>query len=265
MSFVGDIVGGGVGGTRFQAGIAGKAANLNLTAASEPVNSPAEMMDNLENELKDLKGFIAELKADRAATKEKERRESWTKYVSLTVVIIAVVGSIAAQWSGKYAGKVQLSQAKASDAWNLYQARSVKGHLLEVTTNLVARMGNASDADVQKMVKSYAKDVAKYDEGKVESQNIAKAYEEDRDAAEALGKKLGPSIPLFAISIAMASMCLLTKKKPLWLVAILAAAIATVMMVSARLAETPPKGPRLEQASAAAKVSPLQEKHVGEN
>ena len=27
-------------------------------------------------------------------------RESWTKYVSLTVVIIAVVGSIAAQWSG---------------------------------------------------------------------------------------------------------------------------------------------------------------------
>ena len=47
-------------------------------------------MDNLENELKNLKGFIAELKADRAATKEKEKRESWTKYVSLTVVIIAV-------------------------------------------------------------------------------------------------------------------------------------------------------------------------------
>jgi hypothetical protein len=237
----------------------GETAILILTAAGNSLNSPAEMMDNLENELKELKGFIADLKADRAATKEKEKRESWTKYVSLTVVIIAVMGSIAAQWSGKYSGRVQMSQARASDAWNLYQARSVKGHLLEVTTNLAARMGNASDPEVQLILKSYAKDVAKYDEGKVESQNIARAYEEDRDDAEALGRKLGPSIPLFAVSIAMASMCLLTKKKPLWLLAILAAAIATVMTVSARLAETPPKGPRLEQASAA-KAAPPQEK-----
>jgi hypothetical protein len=149
-------------------------------------------MDNLQDELKELKGFIAELKADRAAAKEKEKRESWIKYVSLTVVIIAVVGSIAAQWSGKYSGRVQMSQAKASDAWNLYQARSVKGHLLEVTTNVLAKMGGANNAEVQKMIKGYAKDVAKYDNGKDESQKIAKAYEEDRDASEALGKKLGP-------------------------------------------------------------------------
>jgi hypothetical protein len=219
-------------------------------------------MDNLQDELKDLKGFIAELKADRAATKEKEKRESWTKYVSLTVVIIAVVGSLAAQWSGKYGSRVQLSQAMASDAWNLYQARSVKGHLLEVTTNALAKMGNASDPEVQKMLKAYAKDVAKYDDGKEESQKIARAYEEDRDAAQALGAKLGPSLPLFSVSIAMASMCLLTKKKPLWLIAMLTAAIATGMMISARLAETPPKGPRLEQASLAAKAPPAQEKPV---
>src|SRR5208283_3107142 len=133
-----------------------------LTAATGPVNLPAEIMDNLQDELKDLKGFIAELKADRAATKEKEKRESWTKYVSLTVVIIAVVGTIAAQWSGRYGGRVQLSQAKVSDYWELYQARSVKGHLLEVTTNMLARMGNAGDPEIQKMLRAYGKDVAKY-------------------------------------------------------------------------------------------------------
>src|ERR1700691_1257611 len=105
-------------------------------------------MDNLHDELKELKGFIAELKADRAATKEKEKREGWTKYVSLTVVIMAVLASIAAQWAGRYSGRVTISQAKATDAWNLYQARSVKGHLLEVTTNLVAKVGQASDPEV---------------------------------------------------------------------------------------------------------------------
>jgi nitrate reductase NapE component len=222
-------------------------------------------MDNLENELKDLKGFIAELKADRAATKEKEKRESWIKYVSLTVVVIAVLGSIASGWSGKYGSRVQLSQAKASDSWNLYQARSVKGHLLEVTTNTLANAANAGDPAVQKMLKDYAKDVAKYNAGKEESQRIARAYEEDRDAAEALGKKLGPSIPLFSVSIAMASMCLLTKKKPLWLVAILMAAIATVMMLSARVAQTPPKGPQAEQAALAQKAPPPEQKQAGTN
>src|SRR5271157_3099677 len=125
-------------------------------------------MDNLENELKDLKGFIAELKADRAQTKENEKRQAWTKYVSLTVVIIAVVGSVAAQWSGAYGSRVQMSQALASDYWNLYQARSVKGHLLEVTTNVLAKMGNAGDPEVQKMLSAYAKEVTKYDDGKEE-------------------------------------------------------------------------------------------------
>jgi hypothetical protein len=222
-------------------------------------------MDNLENELKDLKGFIAELKADRAATKEKEKRESWIKYVSLTVVVIAVVGSIAAEWAGAYGSRVQLSQAKASDSWNLYQARSVKGHLLEVTTNMLAKTANAGEPAIQKMLKDYGKDVAKYNSGKEESQRIARAYEEDRDAAEALGKKLGPSLPLFSVSIAMASMCLLTKKKPLWLVAMLLAAIATGMMLSARFSEAPPKGPQAEQASLTQKAPAPVEKHDGAN
>jgi len=36
-------------------------------------------MNELHNEIKELKEFIAELKADRAATKDRERREAWTK------------------------------------------------------------------------------------------------------------------------------------------------------------------------------------------
>ena len=185
--------------------------------------------------------------------------------LAVTVVIIAVVGSVAAQWSGAYGSRVQMSQALASDYWNLYQARSVKGHLLEVTTNVLAKAGNSSDPEIQKMLKEYGKEVARYDQGKEESQKIAKAYEEDRDAAAALGKKLGPSLPLFSVSIAMASMCLLTKKKPLWLVAILAAAFATVIMVSTRLAEAPPKGPEAVKAYLPARPSSPQEKHAGTN
>ncbi len=120
---------------------------------------------------------------------------------------------------------------------------------------MLAKMGNASDPEVQKMLKDYAKAAAKYDAGKEESQRMARAYEANRDAAGALGTKLGPTLPLFSVSIAMASVCLLTKKKPLWLVAIVAAAIATVMMVSARLDEAPLKGPQAVPAPLAPKTS----------
>ena len=82
-----------------QTGIGGKLETFILTAAPKPLNSRAKLW-TISKTTERSQRFIAELKADRAATKEKEKSESWTKYVSLTVVIIAVVGSIAAQWSG---------------------------------------------------------------------------------------------------------------------------------------------------------------------
>ncbi|HWH71395.1 MAG TPA: hypothetical protein VNT26_18615, partial [Candidatus Sulfotelmatobacter sp.] len=60
----------------------------------------------LDQELSELKGFIADLKTDRAAQKEKEQRESWTKYTSMSLVFIAVLAAIATQWAGKYSSRV---------------------------------------------------------------------------------------------------------------------------------------------------------------
>ena len=96
-------------------------------------------MNDLQKEMNELKEFIADLKADRAASKDKEKREVWTKYVSLTVVIIAVFAAIASQWSGKYGSRVlaklndaTFNQTKASDQWAYYQAKSIKQNLYEI-------------------------------------------------------------------------------------------------------------------------------------
>jgi len=60
----------------------------------------------LDQELAELKGFIADLKADRAAQKEKERREGWSKYPAISLVFIAVLAAVANQWAGKYSSRV---------------------------------------------------------------------------------------------------------------------------------------------------------------
>ena len=203
-------------------------------------------MDTLDKELNDLKGFIAELKADRAAQKEKEKREAWTKYTSMSLVFIAVLAAIATQWAGKYSGRtlVQLNnatflQAAASDKWGEFQANSIKRNLYQTIHDSMPKEPVADGADTAKREESYKTRVKKYDDGQQTSGNEAKENEKKRDEAQAIaaesskrGGAMGNAVAIFQISIAMGSICLVAKKKWLWYVSLLLAVAGTVQMVS---------------------------------
>jgi uncharacterized membrane protein YoaK (UPF0700 family) len=190
-------------------------------------------MNDLDREISELKQFIIDLKADRAATKEKEQRESWTKYVSLTVVIIAVFAAVATQWGGKYGSRTQMSQAQASDQWSFYQAKSIKQHLVETTLTQMKRGGNTNDAELARTIKKLNDDLVRYDKEKAEIKAKAEGLEKVRDDASKRSGTLGQAISFFTVAIASASICLVTKKKPLWFVAIILSLFAIVQMVLA--------------------------------
>ena len=190
-------------------------------------------MNELQQEIAELKQFIVDLKADRAAAKQKEKSEAWTKYVLLTVVIIAVVAAIAAQWSGKYGGRVQISQAKASDQWAFYQSKSIKQHLFEISRTQLARSVSANDAEIAREQKKFDDAVARYNTEKSEIKAKAEALEKERDDAGLRGGKMGLAVSIFSVAIAMASICTVTKKKPLWFIAIGLAGFAAYEMVLA--------------------------------
>jgi hypothetical protein len=195
-------------------------------------------MNELQSELNELKQFIADLKDDRAAAKEKERREGWTKYVSLTVVVVAVFAAIATQWAGKYSGRVLVSlnsatynQAQASDQWAFYQAKSIKQNLYELSRGQMAKAPEGPEA--AKQAEEFEKKIAKYEKEKGEILAAAKGFEKERDlarqaATEATekGGGMGLAVSLFSVAIAMASICLVTKKKPLWFFSGLLALVA---------------------------------------
>ncbi len=188
-------------------------------------------MDDLKQELNELKQFIGDLKADRAATKEKEKREAWTKYVSLSLVVIAVLASVASQWGGKYGGRVQMNQAQASDDWNGYQAESIKKHIYDISRKQVA--GNPNDPAALKRQEEFEAKMADYGQRQTNWANQAHACEAIRDAASKKGGYMGTSISFFSISIAVASTCLVTKKKPLWFLSLILAAAAVAEMIYA--------------------------------
>jgi hypothetical protein len=202
-------------------------------------------MDTLAQELNELKAFITDLKADRAAQKEKEKRESWTKYVSMSIVFIAVLAAIATQYAGKYSSKTLVAlndatfnQALASDQWSYYQANSIKQNLYETIHDLPLKDMTAGAGETAKREEAYNAKLKKYSAAKDDSKKQAEDRQADRDKARATatnsslhGSGMGLAVSIFQLSIAMASICLVTKKKWLWYVSILLALAATGQMI----------------------------------
>jgi hypothetical protein len=154
----------------------------------------------------DIRELIRSIHEDRQAAKAKERRDGWTRYVSLMVVALAVATAIGSLKAGSFGGRVMLTQAQASDTWAFYQAKSIKQRVSEMEAR------TATGAEAAKA----AADVERYRSEEKDLEAKAEALEARRDEAARHGPPLGFAIASLQISIALASVCLITKRKALW-------------------------------------------------
>jgi hypothetical protein len=192
-------------------------------------------------DLDDLKQLVAELRADHVAQKEKEKRDGWTKYVSLTMVCIAVLAAVATLKGGgfstrslKQMNEATFNQAEASDQWSFFEARSIKENLYEIELEHLTA-APVPDAAAVGRIKDK---IAKYEKDKADITALAKKYEAARDDARKAAasaaehsRQMGLSITFFQIAIALGATCLIVKKKPLWIVSSVFGALATAQMI----------------------------------
>ena len=154
----------------------------------------------------ELRALVKSIHEDRAATKKKEAREGWTRYVSLMIVALAVATAIGSLKAGGFGSKVMLLQSQASDTWAFYQAKSIKQRIAELESHSAA-------GDVAARATA---DVERYQVDQKELQAKAEKLEAGRDAMAKHGPPLGFAIASLQIAIALASICLITKRKLLW-------------------------------------------------
>ena len=78
------------------------------------------------------------------AIQEKLQEEggSWIMYVAMTAAILSVLAAGAALFAGHHANEATLSQIKASNAWNYYQAKGVKSYILSMKVSML-KIGRA--------------------------------------------------------------------------------------------------------------------------
>jgi len=193
------------------------------------------------SDLDELKSLVAELRAEHVAQKEKEKRERWTKYVSLTMVVIAVLAAIATLRGGGFStrtlkemNEATFNQTQASDQWSYFEAKSIKQNIYELE---LEHLTSATTPDASAVAKTKAK-IAQYEKDKADITTKAKDYEKARDAARnnatvvaEHSKEMGLAITLFQVAIALGAMCLIVKKKPLWIAAMVLGALAAGQMV----------------------------------
>ena len=93
-------------------------------------------MNELQKELADLRSFVEFLKSDRVAQKAKEDSEKWTRWVSLTIVFLAVAAALANQQYGAFSGRAvrslnhaAIAQGNATNKWSYYMSVSIKLHM----------------------------------------------------------------------------------------------------------------------------------------
>jgi hypothetical protein len=198
-------------------------------------------MSTSSDHLDELRSLVGTITADRQAQKDKEKREAWTKFVSLSTIILAVLAAIATQKGAgfssasiKQLNEATFAQAQASDGWAYYQAKGIKGSIYQQELELLSATASADPkrlADIKKTVDRY----------KSEQEQIAKEAREHeakrdvarREAAHAgdCSRGMGLSTTIFQIAIALGGITLIVKKRALWSASLLCGAAATAQMV----------------------------------
>ena len=158
---------------------------------------------------------------DHAVEHEAQHGPGLAQQVAIFTALLATIGAIVSYQGGAtqneamlYKNEAVLQKSLASDQWSFYQAKSIKGHLLEL----------AADQAPAAKKEFFLKQVEKYKREKDEIKAKAEVLEKKSEAANQSSEnamhphhRLAQAMTLIQIAISMASITVLTRTR--WLFA----------------------------------------------
>lgn len=141
-----------------------------------------------------------------------EARDPFDKRVAGSMAILAACLAVVSVMGHLATTEEIVNQAKASDQWAYYQAKSIRRYESEIARDILA-------AQPEKMAE-YQKNVGKYTKEGEDIQKEATALEEESHLKGRQAVRLEFSEVFFEVAIVLASLAILTKLKPVWWVSI---------------------------------------------
>lgn len=156
---------------------------------------------------------------------EEKRKEKWSLYVVLSTALMAVLAAFSGWLGGHHANEALIAQMKSSDQWAYYQAKGIKSEIAASEGRVLASVGHQPvPDDDKKKAERYTK----------EQEAIKQTAEEfQKESEEHLDKHmtLSRSVTIFQVSITLAAISVLMKKKLLWLISLVMSLVGIVLLI----------------------------------
>lgn len=137
----------------------------------------------------------------------------WIGKAALSSALVAVGAAIASLLAGHNANEAMLEQMQATDQWAFYQAKGIKSAVLETRLELLAAMNKPVTAEDRQKLTTYDEQQRAIEDKGHELEASSRVHMEKHSA-------LARAVTIFQISIAMAAIAVLVRRRPLWFVSI---------------------------------------------
>lgn len=143
-----------------------------------------------------------------------KEEKNWSLYVAVSTALMAALAAVASMLAGHDSNEALIEQIKASDQWAYYQAKGIKQE--------IAKLGTVTDT-----VK-----IARYQKEQLESKRAAE--EDERKSKTFLEQHVffARCVTLFQIAIAISAVSIITRRRPLWYLALLIAVVGLYIFVT---------------------------------
>jgi hypothetical protein len=155
--------------------------------------------------------------------------ESAMRPVAFTMAVLAAIVAITTVLGHRTHTEAVLTQNKATDQWNLYQAKKIRSSDMGLISDLLRVVAVADKDTAQKTLKAYADHQAKWNDDLKEEQDKAEALEKKVDKAEKKANRFDLSETLLEIGLVITSITLLTKSRIYWYFGLAFALVGIVM------------------------------------
>lgn len=148
--------------------------------------------------------------------------------ISLAISILAVLVAMVTVLGHRSHTEAVLSQARASDMWNEYQAKKIRSADLAAFADLLSLQPVNNAAGAAEKLKSYAVQQAKWAGELKEEQDKAREFEADVNHAERQALRYDLGEALLQISVVLCSVTLFTRQRRYFFLGLLIGAIGLI-------------------------------------
>lgn len=163
-----------------------------------------------------------------------ERGESLTN-ISLAISILAVLVAMVTVMGHRTHTEAVLSQSRADDLWNEYQAKKIRFDQTTIAIDLLSLQPSANGGASEKKVAEYKERQEKWKDDLAETQKQAKEFEAEVRHAEAEASHWDLGEALLQVAVVLCSITLFTRRKLYFYLGISIGLVGLLMAITALL------------------------------